>query len=106
MVKFIKKFLPLSGVLVWLVSLAAKAQFGGDQSYFGRLFNNVGGTNWGTITPFGTNLDLLGVIGVIIQIAFVLAGLIATFYLILGGYNYIILLPVVTRRPLKWPRLS
>jgi hypothetical protein len=38
--------------------------------------------------PFD-GLDLMSVIGRIIQIAFALAGLVATFYLIMGGYNYI-----------------
>jgi glucan phosphoethanolaminetransferase (alkaline phosphatase superfamily) len=38
--------------------------------------------------PFD-GLDLMDVIATIIQIAFALAGLVATFYLIMGGYNYI-----------------
>lgn len=51
------------------------------QGYFGNIgltFNR----------PF-VGLSLMDVIGRIIQIAFGLAGLVALFYLILGGYNYI-----------------
>lgn len=58
------------------------------QSYFEGLFENIRG-GWRSVVPFRLDMDLLDIVAIIIQIAFGLAGLIATFYLILGGYNYI-----------------
>ncbi len=49
-------------------------------------FTNIG---LGSFSRPFDGLNLMDVIGRIIQIAFALAGLVATFYLIMGGYNYI-----------------
>ncbi len=85
--KLFKKLLPyLSGIVIYLVPVLAAAQ---QSNYFGNLFSGAG-TNWYRVIPFSTNMSLLGLVGVGLQIAFALAGLVATFYLILGGYNYIV----------------
>jgi len=85
--KLFKKLLPcLSGIVIYLAPVLVVAQ---ESNYFRDLFRGSGGSGWFEIVPFSTNMSLLGIIGIILQIAFALAGLVATFYLILGGYNYI-----------------
>ncbi len=77
-----KKHLPVIYLLV-LFAVLIMPELVGAQGYF----ENIGLTFDG---PFGDGTDLMGIVALIIQIAFALAGLIATFYLILGGYNYIV----------------
>jgi hypothetical protein len=75
---YFKKY--YSSVLVLVLALGpslAQAQY----------FSQIGLENNFT-APF-TSGSLMGIVGTILQIAFALAGLIATFYIILGGYNYI-----------------
>jgi len=77
----IKKYLPVVCLLAFFVVLLMP-DLVGAQGYF----ENIGLTFDG---PFADGTRLMGVVALIIQIAFALAGLVATFYLILGGYNYI-----------------
>ncbi len=85
----IKKALQLISFGLLLLPVTVQAQFGSrSQGYFEGLFENIQSGGWFTIAPFHER-DLMDIIATIIQIAFALAGLVATFYLIMGGYNYI-----------------
>lgn len=75
---------------LWLILLAlmvvpAAAQAQGWLG--GNLWESIG--LGGMERPFGYGTGLMGVIAIIINIAFALAGLVAVVFLIMGGYSYV-----------------
>jgi glucan phosphoethanolaminetransferase (alkaline phosphatase superfamily) len=86
---YLKKTFQSLALGLMFLPVVVQAQFGPrSQGYFEGLFENIHSGGWLTIAPFRSR-DLMDIIATIIQIAFALAGLVATFYLIMGGYNYI-----------------